>query len=167
MQGREHEWLFATAEGQWAVAADCMSKRVILVVLNRGHTFKGTAAVNKELSPLVRCMSLHASSVLHTTLSLWSISDDKRHRERMIKFMACAAAGAGSGPSTCPDTGEENSHFDHKRGDWREGCFGGGRVCYKWVRRIQTYFIWHEIGCQSSEAQLNGGNTCQTCNVRI
>ncbi|CAL8464325.1 g3860 [Coccomyxa elongata] len=53
-QGREHEWLFATAEGHWAVAADCMSKRVILVVLNRGHAFKGTAAVNKELSPLVK-----------------------------------------------------------------------------------------------------------------
>lgn len=54
VQGREHEWLFATVEGQWAVAADCRAKRVILVILNRGHTFKGTAAVNRELSPLVR-----------------------------------------------------------------------------------------------------------------
>lgn len=69
MQGREHEWLFATAEGQWAVAADCMSKRVILVVLNRGHTFKGTAAVNKELSPLVRCMSLPVLPWPHAMLS--------------------------------------------------------------------------------------------------
>jgi hypothetical protein len=31
-----------------------MAKRVILVILNRGHTFKGTSAVNRELSPLVR-----------------------------------------------------------------------------------------------------------------
>lgn len=56
VQGREHEWLFASVEGQWAVAADCKSKRTVLVILNRGHTFKGTAAVNRELSPLVRTL---------------------------------------------------------------------------------------------------------------
>jgi hypothetical protein len=56
-QGREQEWLFAAEEGQWAVAADCMARRVVLVTLGRGHSFAGVAAVNKELSPLVRLRS--------------------------------------------------------------------------------------------------------------
>ncbi len=54
MQGREQEWLFASEEGRWQVAGECLSRRVIFVTLNRGHTFKGVQAVNKELSPLVR-----------------------------------------------------------------------------------------------------------------
>ena len=56
-QGRELEWLFASAEGQWAVGDDCMARRVILVALGRGHVYQGVASVNKELSPLV-CNSL-------------------------------------------------------------------------------------------------------------
>ena len=54
-QGRESEWLFAHPEGHWAVARDCLSKRVILVVLNRGHEFTASKNVQAELSPLVRC----------------------------------------------------------------------------------------------------------------
>ena len=52
-QGRELEWLFASGEGQWAVAEDCMAQRVILVALGRGHAYQGVTSVNKELSPLV------------------------------------------------------------------------------------------------------------------
>ena len=38
-QGRELSWLFATREGQSQVAVQCQSRRVILVALNRRHTF--------------------------------------------------------------------------------------------------------------------------------
>ena len=63
LQGRESEWLFAHPEGQWAVARDCLAKRVILVVLNRGHEFTASKNVQAELSPLVcspcTCLLLH------------------------------------------------------------------------------------------------------------
>ncbi len=59
LQGRESEWLFAHPEGQWAVARDCLSKRVILIVLNRGHEFTASKSVQAELSPLVEHTPLH------------------------------------------------------------------------------------------------------------
>ena len=59
-QGRECEWIFAHPEGQWAVARDCLSRRVILVVLNRGHSFTASNSVQAELSPLV-CLLLSLS----------------------------------------------------------------------------------------------------------
>lgn len=37
------------------MAKDCLSKRVILVVLNRGHEFTASKNVQAELSPLVCC----------------------------------------------------------------------------------------------------------------
>ena len=65
VQGRESEWLFAHPEGQWAVARDCLAKRVILVVLNRGHEFTASKTVQAELSPLVGPLStcLHLVAV--------------------------------------------------------------------------------------------------------
>lgn len=53
VQGREHEWLFASPEGQGQVAQGCSAKRVIVVSLNRGHLFGSLKAVQAELSPLV------------------------------------------------------------------------------------------------------------------
>ena len=53
-QGREREWLFAEAEGQWEVARQCGARRLVLVALGRGHAFASLAAVQAELSPLVR-----------------------------------------------------------------------------------------------------------------
>ena len=52
-QGREREWLFAEAEGQWEVARQCGARRLVLVALGRGHAFASLAAVQAELSPLV------------------------------------------------------------------------------------------------------------------
>lgn len=80
MQGREQEWLFATEEGRWQVAAECLSKRVIFVILNRGHAFKGTQAVSKEISPLVtddeaqKHTCLIFSMALHTQHDMCLIS---------------------------------------------------------------------------------------------
>lgn len=52
-QGREHEWLFAAEEGQWQLVETATTERLILVKLNRGHTFGTSADVQAELSPLV------------------------------------------------------------------------------------------------------------------
>lgn len=38
-QGREHEWMFTSSEGQRQLAAACASKRLIVVSLSRGHSF--------------------------------------------------------------------------------------------------------------------------------
>ena len=35
------------------MARDCLSRRVVLVVLNRGHEFTASKSVQTELSPLV------------------------------------------------------------------------------------------------------------------
>ncbi len=39
VQGREHDWLFGSEEGQWQVAEQCRAARLILLSLNRGHHF--------------------------------------------------------------------------------------------------------------------------------
>lgn len=56
-QGREREWLFAEAEGQWEVARQCAARRLLIVALGRGHAFASLAAVQAELSPLVAPLS--------------------------------------------------------------------------------------------------------------
>lgn len=67
-QGREHEWLFSSPEGQGQVAHGCSAKRVILVSLNRGHTFGGMKAVQAELSPLVMDLAPIASCQLQAAI---------------------------------------------------------------------------------------------------
>jgi SAM-dependent methyltransferase len=54
-QGREHEWLFASREGQRQVAASARAYgRVIFVALGRGHAFPGgPKAVQEELTPTI------------------------------------------------------------------------------------------------------------------
>eukprot|EP00898_Chlorokybus_atmophyticus_P002702 jgi/Chlat1/3432/Chrsp23S03758 len=52
-QGREHEWLFSSVEGQWQLLEQTGMARLILVALNRGHQFGDLAQVQAELSPLV------------------------------------------------------------------------------------------------------------------
>lgn len=54
-QGREHEWMFASAEGQRQVAQSApMYGRLLFVSLGRGHSFPGgLPAVQAELSPIV------------------------------------------------------------------------------------------------------------------
>ncbi|DBB00023.1 TPA: hypothetical protein ACH3X1_013883 [Trebouxia sp. C0004] len=67
-QGREHEWLFSSPEGQGQVAQGCSAKRVILVSLNRGHTFGSMKAVQGELSPLVMDLAPIASRQLEAAI---------------------------------------------------------------------------------------------------
>ncbi|DBB16766.1 TPA: hypothetical protein ACH3X3_015005 [Trebouxia sp. C0006] len=67
-QGREHEWLFSSPEGQGQVAQGCSAKRVVLVSLNRGHTFGGMKAVQGELSPLVMDLAPIASRRLEAAI---------------------------------------------------------------------------------------------------
>lgn len=64
VQGREHEWLFASPEGQAQVAQGCSAKRVIVVSLNRGHFFGSLKEVQAELSPLVMDLAPIASRQL-------------------------------------------------------------------------------------------------------
>ena len=52
-QGREHEWLFGSPEGQRALAASAGAARLCIIAFGRGHTFGDAAAVQAELSPLV------------------------------------------------------------------------------------------------------------------
>lgn len=52
-QGREHEWLFGSPEGQRALAASAGAARLVVIAFGRGHTFGDAAAVQAELSPLV------------------------------------------------------------------------------------------------------------------
>ncbi|KAA6429889.1 MAG: hypothetical protein FRX49_00321, partial [Trebouxia sp. A1-2] len=67
-QGREHEWLFSSPEGQGQVAQGCSAKRVVLVSLNRGHTFGSMKAVQGELSPLVMDLAPIASRQLEAAI---------------------------------------------------------------------------------------------------
>lgn len=51
VQGREHEWLFASEEGQRQLAAGCASRRVIIVSLARGQQCGDLAALQVGSAP--------------------------------------------------------------------------------------------------------------------
>lgn len=52
-QGREHEWLFATADGLRQVAQSADYRRLVCVRMNRGHRFRDMEEVKAELGPVV------------------------------------------------------------------------------------------------------------------
>jgi spermidine synthase/SAM-dependent methyltransferase len=51
--GREHEWMFASDEGQMQLAESAGFARFINVRMNRGHTYESLESVQKELSPYI------------------------------------------------------------------------------------------------------------------
>ena len=52
-QGREHEWLFSSEEGQRELLGGCQVSRLIIVSLLRDQTYGVMAEIQSELSPLV------------------------------------------------------------------------------------------------------------------
>ena len=48
-QGREHDWLFSHAEGQQSLCRQHRFHRLLLVALNRGHSFSSLQAVQDEV----------------------------------------------------------------------------------------------------------------------
>lgn len=52
-QGREHDWLFSTADGLRQVGQSADYQRLICVRMNRGHRFKDMEEVKAELGPVV------------------------------------------------------------------------------------------------------------------
>mmetsp|Transcript_694 Transcript_694/g.2107 ORF Transcript_694/g.2107 Transcript_694/m.2107 type:complete len:751 (-) Transcript_694:1806-4058(-) len=49
-QGREHEWMFSSEEGQLKIATSNGIGRLIVVGMGRGHTFESMEAIQAELS---------------------------------------------------------------------------------------------------------------------
>lgn len=52
-QGKEHEWMFATPEGQMQLAETANFDRLIIVALGRAHKFGSLQVVQDELSPKI------------------------------------------------------------------------------------------------------------------
>ena len=52
-QGREHDWLFAHAEGQQSLCRQHSFHRLLLVALNRGHSFSSLQQVQDEVRQAV------------------------------------------------------------------------------------------------------------------
>jgi len=50
-QGREHEWMFASEEGQAQVAASCRSRRTVLVSMRRGQQYGDVDALKACSQP--------------------------------------------------------------------------------------------------------------------
>jgi len=77
------------------VAQGCSAKRVVLVSLNRGHTFGSMKAVQGELSPLVMDLAPIASRQLEAAIpfmttqegigSRWGPQHSSIHSSYMIK----------------------------------------------------------------------------------
>jgi spermidine synthase len=51
--GREHEWMFSNEDGLLQLVNDSGYARLIVVTMNRGHTFDTLTAVQGELSPFM------------------------------------------------------------------------------------------------------------------
>ncbi|KAF4519043.1 hypothetical protein B566_EDAN001629 [Ephemera danica] len=80
-QGRETEYLFASAEGHRQLLATASAERLAIISLHRGHTYEGgLAAVKEELAP---CIVQLAPPGLppNTQIPFLSTGDDAGHRE--------------------------------------------------------------------------------------
>ncbi|XP_028398377.1 eEF1A lysine and N-terminal methyltransferase-like [Dendronephthya gigantea] len=49
-QGREHEWMFSVKEGQKQLATSAGFERLVIVALNRGHSYESISMIKEELS---------------------------------------------------------------------------------------------------------------------
>lgn len=91
VQGREHEWLFASPEGQGQVAQGCSAKRVIVVSLNRGHEFGSLKAVQAELSPLMMDLAPITSRQLEAAIPFMTTQEGIGNRSFDSSFLCTAS----------------------------------------------------------------------------
>jgi spermidine synthase len=74
-QGREHEWMFSVKEGQNQLANSAGFERLVIVALNRGHSYESISKIKEELSGKV--MEFAQSGVnLASQVPFLSIGDD-------------------------------------------------------------------------------------------
>lgn len=79
-KGRETEWLFGNPEGRKQLAESCGAERLIVVHLNRNHSYTGLDEVKQELSQKV--MELAPPSHKEgREVPFLSTSEDVGHRE--------------------------------------------------------------------------------------
>lgn len=79
-QGREHEWMFSIKEGQKQLANSASFERLVIVALNRGHSYESINKIKEELSGKV--MEFAQSGVNSASqVPFLSIGDDVGHRK--------------------------------------------------------------------------------------
>ncbi|KAK9806887.1 hypothetical protein WJX72_006435 [[Myrmecia] bisecta] len=99
-QGREHEWMFSSEEGHRQIAVSCLSRRVIIVSLNRGHSFASMQSVQSALSPLVLRLAPIASSPLDASEPIPFLSTDDGIGSRTVIEEKAAGSKKG-GKAKC------------------------------------------------------------------
>ena len=78
-QGREHEWMFSVKEGQNQLTNSAGFQRLVIVALNRGHSYESINKIKEELSGKV--MEFAQSGVsLTSQVPFLSIGDDVGNR---------------------------------------------------------------------------------------
>lgn len=108
-QGREHEWLFASEEGQRQLAAGCASRRVIIVSLARGQQYGDLAALQAELSPLVLPLAPAVSRALPKSVPFMTAGEGIGRRTTVAE-----AVSELSGPIVVEDVTLQEDGADEK-----------------------------------------------------
>lgn len=81
-QGREHEWMFSTREGQDQLAISAGFQRLVIVALNRGHQYTNIDKIKEELSGKV--MDLAQDGVSSAVqVPFLSVGDDLGDRKQI------------------------------------------------------------------------------------
>ena len=79
-QGQEHEWMFSVNEGQKELANSAGFERLVIVALNRGHSYESIDKIKEELSGKV--MEFAQSGVSSASqVPFLSIGDDVGNRK--------------------------------------------------------------------------------------
>lgn len=103
-QGREHEFSFASKEGQAALAKQAGVDRLIFVTMHRGHAFKDTAEVQAELNPVVLTMVPEACAK-EGSMPYLAVADDIGSRA-----VVAEGSSAMSGPWVVEDVLDDDAN---------------------------------------------------------
>ena len=79
-QGREYEWMFSVTEGQKQLANSAGFERLVIVALNRGHSYENISLIKEELSGKVMEFA-HKGVNSSSQVPFLSIGDDVGNRK--------------------------------------------------------------------------------------
>ena len=92
-QGREHEWMFGSEEGQQSLRDSAGTARLIVVSFGRGHVFGSTAEVQAELSPIVLSYLPAAARANEKSVPFMTIGGNGLGRRTVVAEAVSALTG--------------------------------------------------------------------------
>ncbi|XP_068665189.1 uncharacterized protein [Aristolochia californica] len=103
---RVHEWLFSSEEGQWLIVESSRAARLIMVLLDAGHTVASMDEIQKDLSPLVK--KLAPKNLADGAQIPFLMANDGIQQRKIIKQVTSPTTGQVTVEDVIYENGDDN-----------------------------------------------------------